>query len=51
MKKATYYPQIIHVNLETLSFCCLKTESMRNQNKSICKNFFSDKKDMKVKLN
>ena len=35
-KKATHYPQIWHVNLETLSLYCLmseKTESFQNKNK------------------
>ena len=34
-KKANQYPQIWHVNLKTLSFCCLvivKTESKQKQN-------------------
>ena len=35
-KKANQYPQIWHVNLETLSFCCLvfvKTETKQNKKK------------------
>ena len=45
MKKATHYPQIWHVNLETLSLFCLKTE---NQNKIICYFFSYKKKDLKL---
>ena len=45
MKKATHYPQIWHVNLETLSFFCKKTESTQNQNKKIVI-FFHTKKDL-----
>ena len=41
-KKATHFPQIWHVNLETLFFYCLtsvKTESIQNKNKRFVRIF------------